>query len=184
MKINKSNFGWFFSCIFLGLLLILSVYLGYSGWYFKTESSLTTDLEIGKVVQIDLNKNSANALSMNLNGGYLEGQRLLQIISVKNISEDDIFVRAKIFVYTSDNQTKKMDIVTTSNWQYNSDDQYYYFKDLVSSNDKVSLCSALIIPDGSEFVSNKEYIVTVVFEGLDSQKDPVTFWGNNPLQND
>jgi hypothetical protein len=179
MKVNKSNFGWIFASIFLFILLAISVYLGLSGWYFKTESSLTTDLKIGQTVQLDLDKNSANAVSMNLSGSYLEGQMLPQIISIKNISNDDIFVRAKIFIYTSDNQTKKIGVSTSSNWTLDEEEKYYYLNEPLSSSGKVSFCSNIVILDDSGLWSSKDYIVTVVAESLDADQDISSIWREN-----
>lgn len=185
MKLDKSNFAWIFTCIVLSILLGLSLYLGISGWFFKNENAYTTDLEIGKTIQIDIGKNQANAVSLNLDGSYLEGERLAQIISVKSMEdEQDLYLRAKIFVYTSDNQTKKMDIVETVNWTFDNEDNYFYFNDILNPNNKISLCSYLIVGEGSKLISSKKYIVTVVIESLDKTQDVEKIWGKNPIQID
>ena len=100
MKVNKDNFGWIFTSCALAILLGLSIYLGITGWYFKTDKSYTTDLELGKTVQFEVDKNQSNAISFNIDGSYLSGDRLPQIIAVKNASDSNLFLRAKIFIYT------------------------------------------------------------------------------------
>ena len=146
MKVDKSNFGWIFACCGLFLLLCISLFLGISGWFINTDMTYTTDLELGKTVQIDINKNEANGLSLSLEGSYLEGQSLPQIISIKGVQDDEkLYLRAKIFIYTSENETKNLDIVQTANWTYNEVDNYFYLNDLLSPNDKISLCSHIIL---------------------------------------
>lgn len=182
MKIDKSNFGWIFACCGLVVLLAISIYLGLSGWYINTDISYTTDLELGKTVQIDIDKNQSNAIALSLDGSFLEGQKLPQIISIKSVQDEkELYLRAKIFVYTSENETKKLEVENTANWLKNDD--YYYLTSLISPNDKVSLCSHLILPEDLNLQTGKKYIVTFIIESLDSDKDIIAFWGTNPIQN-
>lgn len=184
MKINKSNFGWIFACCVLFVLLGLSLYLGVTGWFINTDISYTTDLELGKTLQIDVKKDMANAASINIDGSFLEGQSLPQIVSIKGLQDDgNMYIRAKVFVYTSSNETKKIDITETSNWQYNEDDSYYYFNDVLAPNDKVSLCSNIIINEGTNLNTGKKYIVTFVIEAIDESHDIIALWGKNPVEN-
>ena len=109
MKFSKDNFGWIFACAILLILLALSIYLGLSGWYFENDRNFTTDMQLGKTVQIGVEQNSANAVSFNLDGSFLAGERLPQIVSVKNTDDQtDLFLRAKIFIYSGGNKTLPM----------------------------------------------------------------------------
>lgn len=184
MKIDKSNFGWIFACCGLVVLLGISIFLGLSGWFINTDMTYTTDLELGKSVQIGIGKNEANAVSLSLDGSFLEGQRLPQIVSIKGTqSEEDMYVRAKIFVYTSENETKSLDLVQTVNWTYNEEDGYYYLNDLLSPNDKVSLCSHIILSENLNLNTGKKYLITIVAETLESGQNVKNIWGNDPLEN-
>jgi len=51
-----------FVTVLFALLLALSIYLGISGWYFKTDISYTTDLQLGKNVQIGVKENQASSV--------------------------------------------------------------------------------------------------------------------------
>lgn len=183
MKINKDNFGWIFTTCGLIVFLGISIYLGISGWYFKTQPSFTTDLQLGKTVQFSVEKNQSNAISFNLDGSYLSGDRLPQIISVKNSDEvSDVYLRAKIFIYTGDNQTLKMNFVETINWTYQQDG-YYYFNNTLTPQNKVTLCSYLFIDEETQLQTNTKYIVTVIVDALDANQNVTEIWGYNPIQN-
>lgn len=184
MKFIKKNFGWIFVCSGLVLLLAIAIYLGASGWFFKNDISYTTDLELGKTVQATITKNQAQSISLTFDGSFLPGERLAQIVSVKNSDEsDNLFVRAKVFVYNGNNQTMDMDIVETVNWTYNEEDGYYYFNDLLNINTNVVLCSYVIVGEESNFSGHNKYILSIVFEALSENVDVESLWGINPLQN-
>lgn len=184
MKIDKSNFGWIFTCGLLFVLLIGSLYLGISGWYFKNDNSYTTDLKLGQTIQLDIQNNQANSASLNLDGAYLAEARLPQIISIKNVETDkSLYLRAKVFVYSGDNRNLDVDIVETINWKFNSDDGYYYFDDVLSANNKIALCSHVIIGDNNEMNTNTKYILTVLVEALNDTEDIEQIWGYYPVEN-
>ncbi len=184
MKISKSNFCWKFTCACLVILLALSIYLGISGWYFKNDISYTTDLKLGENVQVGIKKNQANSISMNLDGSFLAGERLPQVVSIKNSETDyDLYVRAKVFIYSGDNILMDMDIVETINWTYSINDGYYYFNELLPANNNVALCSYVIVGEDSILNTKTKYIVTFLIESLDSSEDVEQIWGTNPIQN-
>lgn len=183
MKLCKENFGWIFISASLLILLAIAIYLGASGWFFKNDISLTTDLELGKTVSTTITKNQANSISLTFDGSYLSGERLPQIISIKNGDDSDsLYVRAKVFVYTGDNVNLDMDIVETINWT-KKQDGYYYYNDLLNVDASSSLCSYVIVGSEGKFSSKKKYILNVVFESLSSSQDVESIWGVNPIQN-
>lgn len=181
MKINKSNFGWLFACIGLFILLAISIYLGVRGFFFKTQNSYTTDLKLGQTIEGGLNKNQATSMSLNFSGDFLPGEKLPQIVSVKNSSNEDLFVRAKVFIYNSQNQTQEINVIENSNWS-KQEDGYFYLTDLISKEQKVNFCSHIIASEDFVTLSWKKYIVTFVFETLDSESDVISLWGINPIE--
>ena len=184
MKINKDNFGWIFTSALLAFLLAMSIYLGISGFYFKTQSSYTTDIVLGKNIQIDISKNMSNAVSFNLDGSYLSGERLPQIISIKNTEDEaGVYLRAKIFIYTSENKILDMGLVETVNWTFNKEDGYYYFNDVLSKQDKASLCSHVFVDENTSLQSNVKYIVTIIVESLGEDVEIQKIWTSNTIKN-
>lgn len=181
MKINKSNFGWLFACIGLAILLALSVYLGVSGFFFKNNNSFSSDLVLGQSIEGSLKKNQATSISVNFSGSFVPNEKLAQIVSVKNTDENsNLYVRAKVYAFTSLNNMEEVDIIENSNWTKN-DDGYFYYNDLISPQQKINFSSFVIM--GQNYVSWKKYILTFVFETLDDKNDVLSIWGENPLEN-
>lgn len=184
MKINKQNIGWIFATVLLAGLLALSLYLGFSGWYFKTDISYTTDLQVGKTVQVGINGNEASAMSLNLEGSFLPGEKIPQIISVKNLEDEkSISLRAKASIDDGNGNSSSLNIIETVNWTFNEEDGYYYFNDYLSPQNKVGLCSHIFTQDDILLQSSKKYIITFTFECLEEGQDVLAIWGNNPIQN-
>ena len=184
MKINKQNFGWIFTSAFLAILLALSLYLGISGWFFKTDISYTTDLELGKTVEMGIKKNQANTIALNIEGSLLAEEKLPQIISIKNLDDNEnLYLRAKIYIYSGDGRTLKMNLVETPNWEYDEEDGYYYFTDKLALSDKVALCSHIFIDKDTHLKTYSQYIVSIVVESLDTNQNIENIWGKNHIKN-
>ncbi len=183
MKKNNSNYGWLFACVSLVILLGISVYLGISGWYFSSSNTQETDLQLGNNIEISVKKNESATASFTFSGGFLEGEKLSQIVGIKNLDTDsELYIRAKVYVFMSDNAIADMQFVTSNNWT-KGDDGYYYFNEKLIPQGKIGLCSSLVIGDGSHLRGNKNYIMTIAVEGLDANADVEGLWGVNPLQN-
>lgn len=182
MKINRENATWVFVVAVLVILLGLSIYLGASGWYFSSETNYTTDFQIGKTVQVAVQENEAEAIALNLEGSFLPEEKLPQIIAVKNGSaEKGVFVRAKAKIENEMGENQLW-LAQTSNWFYNEEDGYYYYSDLLTSQNKVSLCSYVYTDKSVLFQSSKRYMITIIFETLDENQDVISLWGINPIQ--
>ena len=182
MKINKENATWIFVVAVLVILLGLSIYLGATGWYFSNEANYATDFQIGKTMLATVRENQAEAVALNLEGTFLPEEKLPQIIAVKNGSEGNgIFVRAKAKIENEMGENQLW-LEQTSNWFYNEEDGYYYFSNILSPQNKISLCSAVSTGKDVSFQSSKRYIITIIFETLDENQNVNALWGINPIQ--
>ncbi len=183
MKKNNAFYGWLFACVSLVILLGVSIYLGISGWYFSSSNTQQTDLELGNNIEISVKKNESSTASFTFSGGFLEGEKLSQIVGIKNSeTEGELYIRAKVYVFMSDNAIADMQFITSSNWT-KADDGYYYFNEKLISQGKIGLCSALVIGEGSHLRGDRNYIMTVAVEGLDGNADVEGLWGFNPAKN-
>lgn len=182
MKKNKPLYGWIFAVIVLTILLAISLYLGLSGWFFTTNFSRPTDLVLGNNVEIAVNKSQASTASFTFSGGYLQGEKLPQIVSVKNSSEEGkVFLRAKVYVFMSDNSISDMALAGNSNWN-KADDGYYYFNDKLVYQGKVGLCSHVEVGEESKLCGALNYILTILVESLDENLDVEKVWGVDPIK--
>lgn len=183
MKKDKSFYGWLFVCVTLAILLAVSIYLGVSGWYFKVDKNLESDIVLGENVQIDISKNEAESVAFSFPGNFLAGEKLPQNISVKNIDEEKgLYLRAKVFVFSEDNDFTQVDIIENVNWQ-REDDGYYYLTEILPTTGKVSLCSYVVIGEESKFDGEKSYIFSVIVESLSQDQDVEGIWGRQVVTN-
>lgn len=183
MKRIKSFYSWLFAVIVLSVLLAISIILGISGWYFNVERTQVTDFQLGNNIEIVANKNSANSVSMNFSGAFISGDKLDQVVAIKNLEQEgQFFLRAKAFVYTSANQFQKISLVTTQNWEYNAEDGYYYYKDKMIAQSKVSLCTQIYLDKQYTLSSAKKYLITFLIETLSTDHTVEAFWGYNFVQ--
>ena len=180
MKINRQNAGWIFLSVIGFILLGLSIYLGLSGWYLQGDQNGTTSLRLGKSTTIEVQENKANSFSLVMEGSYLPDQKIPQIISVKNVSEGDVFVRARAVVDSSLAGEMALEVETNSNWFMADDGYYYYLQPLVSQN-KVIWSSNIIFPNQNQHSSKEDYIATFIFETLGKDQTIDEIWKNNPL---
>ncbi|MBQ8909037.1 MAG: hypothetical protein IJY90_01965 [Clostridia bacterium] len=184
MKIRKENAGFIFIIFILLGLLGVSIYLGVSGWYFYSEQNYTTDMQLGQTFQIDVLANKASALSLNLEGSYLPNEQLPQIISVKNIDDEKaVYLRAKIFIEGAESNLLPIMIGESANWNYNETDGYYYYNNVLATQNKCTLCSSVYTPNDVMLQTTKKYIVMFIIETIEDGQNVEGLWDFNPTLN-
>lgn len=180
MKVSKENFGWIFLSIALAIGLIVSVVLGFSGFYFRNSSSLSPDLKLGDYLQLDVRKDQANSLSVNVDGSYLPNEKLKQDLFVKNLEVDDeVYIRAKIYIFSSENNIINVKVNLAPNWKYNLQDGYYYYNSPLPPQNKATFASDLILDEKGQLYSNKKYIMTFLVESLSQKTQAENLWNVN-----
>lgn len=176
MKKDKTFYGWIFAVIVLSMLLLFTIYLSYSGFFYRMQNCSTPDMKLGQTVELAVTKNAANSISFSFSGSFLPGETLPETLSVKNLEDEtDLYLRARAFVYTADNQTIDIEFNGGANW-VKYDDGYYYLTMPLTKQNKTGLCSGLVLSDDHSFGSNKNYILTILCETLSTSVDTVDFW--------
>ena len=163
MKISKQNATWIFIVSILTMFLALSIYLGASGWYFSGKQNYASDFQLGRIIQLEAKPNQADAKSLNIEGAFLPEERLPQTVAIKNYSEQPLFVRVRAKI-ENEQSVFSLDVGETSNWHYNSEDGYYYLKDAILQDEKVSFCSYISISENLLLHSSKKYLITFIVE--------------------
>lgn len=175
MKVNKANFGWIFLCVVLVFGIIISIILGFSG--IKSSSSLIPNLKLGDYLQLDVRGNQANALSVNVEGSYLPGEKLKQDLFVKNLEVDnEVYIRGKIYIFSSENNIVDVGVELSPNWKYNLQDGYYYFNEGLSPQNKITFATNIILDESGRLYSGRKYILTFLVETLDSLQLVNSVW--------
>lgn len=177
MKVSKENFGWIFSCVALAVGLIISIILGFTGMYCQNASTFLNDLKLGDNLQLEMRENQANSMSVNIDGSYLPNEKLKQDLFVKNFElEKDIFLRAKVYIFSTESKIINVGIDLAPNWKYNLQDGYYYYNGALAPQNKTILASNIIIDESAQLFSSKKYILTVLAESLSDKNQAENLW--------
>lgn len=175
---KKSSVAWLFAVIILSILLIISIILGWNGYYFSVSYlNSKSDLVVGDSVSIKVEPNQSNVVSFTFDGAFLPNEIIPQVVQINATDLNyDVAVRVKAKVFGLENETD-FDFVTTEHFE-KSEDGYYYFDDVLKGGNKITFCNYVVMPESKEFVSKEKYILTFVVETLDSSLEVENIWKN------
>ena len=173
---KKSSYPWLFSIIILSVLLVISLILGFTGYFFSLSMMKTSsDLSLGDTVCLNVEPNEASVVSFTFDGNYLPGEVLPQVIQIKaNNIDKNLKVRVKSEAYT-ENGVIQFDFVTTDEFTKGNDGYFYFNSDLAGGN-KITFCNSIVMPEKASFVSKEKYILSVIVENLDSSLPVEEIW--------
>ncbi len=176
---KKSTYPWIFSVVVLTVLLVITFFLGYTGYFFSLSYlSSETDLTLGDSVLINISPNETSVVSYTFDGAYLPGERLEQIVQIKASDlESDLRVRVKAEVFSED-ETFAFDFVTTEDF-VRADDGYFYLNGSLAAGNKTTFCTSVILPSETVFSSGKKYVLSIIVENLEDKFDVDTIWQIN-----
>jgi hypothetical protein len=172
---NKSNIGWLFAVIGLSVLLVISLVLGISGYYFSVSFvRAKSDIQVGQSATLEAVAGQASVLSFTFDGAYLPNEKLPQRlqISAKN-SEDDLLIRVKSQVFGSA-ADDGLQFVTDEKFVF--DGEYYYLQEALTAGSKVLFCDYIQIPEDSNLSSKEKYILTIVVESVKDSPENRASW--------
>lgn len=174
-KLSKATYGFIFAIVALVILLGISLYLGLSGWFFSNINHISSDMQIGETVNVDLTQTGAQAVSFTFPGSLLPGQKLEQNINITNSAPTDLFVRAKAIIFDYDEGEIDIELGISEHWSKNLD--YYYFDEALLKSNKISLASYLQLLPDKYYDSSKYYVLTIIVEAVDVKFDRENIWG-------
>lgn len=175
---KKSSVAWLFAVVILSFLLVLSVILGLTGYYFSVSYlNSASDLVVGEGFSVGVKANQSSVVSFTFDGGYLPNEIIPQTIQI--VSQDlssDVWVRVKSKVFGVEGEVS-FDFITTEHFE-KANDGYYYFDDILKGGNKITFCSYVVIPKQVDMSSEDKYILTVVVETLENGLDSENIWKN------
>ena len=174
---TKKDVAWTVCCIFLAASLVLSVVLGFAGFYSSvTYLSLSSDLIVGDFVNIPIQPNQTNVVSMTFDGSFLPDENIPQTIQISGQNlQSDVKVRVKAQIFGLKNG--KFDFITTEHFE-KDEDGYYYFDDVLRGGNKITFCNYIVTPKENEFRDGEKYILSIIVENLETQYDAEKIWKN------
>ncbi len=173
---KKASVVWLFSVIVLAFMLVLSVVLGVTGYYFSVAYlNSVSDLVVGNSFIVSVKANEASVASFTFDGGYLPNELIPQVIQIdaSNLNEEvRIRVKSQIFGIDSD---YGFDFITSEHFQ-KGEDGYYYFDGVLKGGNKIMFCNYVAVPKEVDFSSGEKYVFTLIVETLESSLDYKNIW--------
>lgn len=175
---KKETLPWAFAVLMLVIVLIVSIILGVSGYYFSLSYlNSNSDLVVGDTVSIGVKPNQANVASFTFDGGYMPNEKIPQVVQINaTVLDADVKVRVKAQIFGK-NQDINFDFVTTEHFEL-AEDGYYYYDDVLTGGNKITFCNYIVVPDDLSMTSKEKYILTFVVETLESDLDVENIWKN------
>lgn len=168
---NKSNVGWIFAICILAFLLVISLILGFTGYFFSISYlSSNTELKVGDNFSISVLPNSANVVSFTFDGAYLPDENIPEVVQIN--AQDlnaDVWVRVKVKVFGASDDSE-LGFVTTEHFE-KENDGYYYYDEVLKGGNKITFCNYIFIPKEINLRSGEKYIISFVVETLESKYD-------------
>ena len=153
--------------IVLSILLAASITIGVALAYFTSTTDATGDITLGDPVTISLTQGGASVSALTFPGDALPGSVYDQEIGIKapaNMTE--ALMRAKLTISNTEGASVNVEAETTDSWQEGEDD-YYYYKGSVNSNDAVAFITSITVPTSlTNEDANKTFTVSVVVETI------------------
>lgn len=173
---KKSSYPWLFSVIILAVLLIISLILGFTGYFFSLSTiRSSSDLTLGESICINVSPNETSVASFTFDGNYLPGEKLPQVIQIKaNNLDKNLKLRVKAEVFSSD-KLSKFDFVTTDDF-VNKNDGYFYLTGELAGGNKITFSNYVVMPENSVFKSKDKYILSIIVENLDATLPVEDIW--------
>ena len=173
-KIKKESLYIFFIVLLIVLLVGLFI-LTTTGLFYKGREGGENSFKVGTTAVISLEKTGCEVLSFEFDGSLLSGEFLKQNILVKNETSGDFFVRAKVVLFSEENDEGEIEIKTGESWTRFGNE--YLFEGRLASLNTISFCSGFSLDKTFQLESTKTYILTICVEGLSAEFDRQEIWG-------
>lgn len=127
--------------------------------------------------------------NLNFNSQYTDVLPMQNIDMIPRITNKgiDCYIRTKINLVRNDEKTvlKPDDFKGMSNkWIYNEHDGYFYYTDVLNENEYADVFDSLTLPSSySDRIENRELLINVVADAIQSKNFKPDFESNNPFSN-
>lgn len=136
-----------------------------------------------KQAEVKIVENESSVVALSMVNNVISGVEYPQNVAINcNNLKNDVFIRAKANVLSSDGDNYLAKLTVNSNWIV-GDDGYYYYKNKVIPADNIELCSRVELPLGFSVENqskNKHILVVTVETLLDNYNVISNSWINAP----
>lgn len=151
------------------LILVATTVAGGTLAYFTSEKTIPNVITTGNV-KIDMVEENYDPESTR---GIVPGLTVDKDPTVTNIGDNDCYLRVKLetVIYTGETVTNDLAakpedlVVLGSNYWYHANDGFYYYKDLLSPADAVTVFETMTIPAswGNSYMNRRLDLVVTAF---------------------
>lgn len=176
MQIKNKEKIYIFIIIILAVAFVGLFVMSISGFFFANNPPTGTSLKLGDSAVIELNSTGTKEYACNFDGAILGGQKIKQNITIKNTGEKNLFLRAKLTIFTDKNEIPQIELVTANDW-IKEDDGYFYYSGNIGSLNSVGFISGIFLPENEQLKSSSNYIMVFTIESLSTEFDKTLIWG-------
>ena len=171
---SKERFSYIFAISALILVILIMIVLYQSGMLYASNIDQISTTTIGSTTTIEVKEGQSEAISFDISGAVIPGEKIKQNINIKNSGQTKLYLRAKAFSYTIDRGIIEIGLNKTSDWVFIDD--YYYLKSKIEPNQTVGLSSELILNQDYAFTSKQRYFVNILIESLEDKNNVEEVW--------
>ena len=175
---SKQRFCYIFCIISLIIFFAVFVALTFAGFFYSSSLDNSWDFPLGEKAVLSLRKNQSSSISFGFGGEILPGENLQAIVDFFNESEENLYVRVKVFVFSKSSGVVNAKIKTISDWSKSG--EYYYFSKQILPQESINCLTAIEIPKGVFFEGGYIYNLIIVAECLSDYDDVEKLWGGLP----
>ena len=165
--VKRKSTGTTIAIVALSILLGLSVIFGVTAAFFTANQTASGNITLGDPVNINITQGGASVTALTFDGTAMPGTVYDQVIGI-SIPENssNCVVRGKLTIANAQGTSTNVEAVTDATWTKGEDD-YYYYKGVLKSNDTAGFVNKLTVPTSlTNQDANKTYTITVQVEAI------------------
>lgn len=168
-KYKKIINGLIWSLCIVGILMLIEtiVLIIYVPRYYKVKSNI--GMTMLKQIDIEINENQSESKAITIIKNAIGGVEYFQNVKVVSgeLKKSQV-IRAKASVVDGDGTTKNLDIICDNNW-VKGEDNYYYYKYVVTQSKNIDFCNKIILPIdlNKDTETSNQHIAIFTIESLD-----------------
>lgn len=147
--------------VILSIICTISIIYNFNGGFYYSRIVEYYKI-LGEGLEININQQGTEVVACNFSGTNLLNTDIKQEVTIKTADiQAPLYLRAKTELIGATMQENIM--FGYANW-VTSEDGYMYFKQTITSNEKIGLCKYVRLSDNNKLETNINYILAFIVE--------------------